>query len=699
LPRSSVEQKPRRPNVSSFHADRHVLERQVRDNPRATTRRIFFLGATRVIGSAGTDILPRAKKTKAIFAYLCLSQGEPLPRENLAEMFWNESPGTRGRDALRHALAELSHVDAGWKFERERNTVRIDTTGYWIDAFEIPDRPDRLLQDLFGVSPEFDRWLHGERARFEMRWRNVLGPKLDALIAQNAPAERRAAAARELLAVLPIHGGAIRGLMTALVDEGETADAIREFERHRLECESVAAPVSSKTLELYNTIRTSSVVQLGRPVSSGSSRIGAPASPTSQKHRPTEGVTDDGVPKRSGELSLAVLPFRNLSGGKHHDHVVQAVTEDLSEALGHVPGLFVVSRISASVFKKQDRPTQEIGAALGARYLISGYVRIIDGRARLGVELAEADSGLGLWADHFDEKIDHLLQLHSGLADAAVQAIAPEIRAAELRRLRIKRTADYSAYDYYLQAQEYMRSASRMVFESAKQLFDAALVRDPNYAAALAAEAHWHVLRIGQGWSIDPAVDTQRAEDLARRAIECNSREATAFAVQGHIAAYLRQDFDLAFSCFATALKIKPSSPRALLWNANTHSYLGEGASAVEKANRAMALSPYDPLMCAYAASSGLAHLANGQYFRAVEFALRAIRENPGYTSGYKVLVPALVLAGEEADASNRARQLLSLEPGLTVAKIRSRFPEAGDHPLRELLCEAMASAGIPRAD
>jgi len=145
--------------------------------------------------------------------------------------FWDRSGSVQSLDALRHALADLSQVRAPWRLERERHTVRLDARACWIDAFEVPDRPDRLLDDLQGVSVSFDHWIMEERARFETRWRAALERNLESLIAENAGPARRASAARDLLSVLPTHDAAVRALMKAFIDMDEPAEAIREFER------------------------------------------------------------------------------------------------------------------------------------------------------------------------------------------------------------------------------------------------------------------------------------------------------------------------------------------------------------------------------------------------------------------------------------------------------------------------------------
>jgi adenylate cyclase len=105
-------------------------------------------------------------------------------------------------------------------------------------------------------------------------------------------------------------------------------------------------------------------------------------------------------------------------------------------------------------------------------------------------------------------------------------------------------------------------------------------------------------------------------------------------------------------------------------------------------------LSPYDPLMYAYTSNAGVAYLADRQYDRAIEYALRSLRENKTYTATYKLLVVASQLAGKTEQARRTVHHLLRLEPGLTVEEFRKRHPSAA--PQTELYCNALARAGLP---
>jgi TolB-like protein/DNA-binding SARP family transcriptional activator len=658
----------------------------------STITRIYLMGSMRVMDRPGGDnILPPSKKIQAVLALLCLSRGERLLRSRIAGLIWDRSTEKQSRDSLRHALNELDGLGS-WQLEKDHETVRLNATDCWIDAFESPAQSDLLLDDLYGVSASFDHWLIGERARFEVRWQTTLEGELEDLVRNNAAPDLRLAAARKLLNFMPTHDSAVRDLMRAFAERGDRALAIREYERFRILVDaSHGMQPSKETVALYGTIRRGAVASAAPAPSSTEKKTNEGLIPNQLFDLVPTGV--GGGPPRGP--SIAVLPLRYLSGEPGQDFVAEGLVEDLIEALSRVPGVVVVSRLSAAIFRNQDRPPQEIGAALGVQYILSGSVRISGNQLRLVVELDDARTGLALWHSRLDEKTFDLIQMQGRLAETVVRAVAPRVYYTEVNRVRFKRSRDYDAYDLFLRAQESMHNPAREIFETAEKLLGAAIAREPQYATALAWLAHWHVLRVGQGWSSDPSHDTAQADHFAQQAVKCDATDPMALAVQGHIAGYLHRDFDLALARFETALRINPNSARAWLWSAYTHAWVGEGSRAVANIQQAMALSPYDPLDWAYSSGASVAYLADGQYGRAIEFAIRSIGENPGYTTGYKALILGLALANREAEARTPVHQLLSLEPRFTVEKFRLNSP-AGTGTIGEIFCDALARAGVP---
>jgi TolB-like protein/DNA-binding SARP family transcriptional activator len=692
-----------------------------------TLPRIHLVGAVRAIGPDGADILLRGrKKSRALLAFLCLARGERVSRARLVSLLWDRSEDAHARMSLRQSLSEVNNIvnrHVPGLVEIGRDSVRIDVGKCWIDALSIiePDAAANaeannliqpygdLLEDLDGITPSFDQWLAAERMRFKDRVRQILEVELDRLTAQDARPEVRAAAARRLINFEPTHEGAVRSLMKAFAQMGDRAQAVREFERCRQVLRSVLdLPPSKETISVYETLRTEEPPVISaifaEPTDVEASQDAAAGSPATslgrweirQADASNLAPTHDREPRR--EPSIAVLPLRNLSGDPAHSFVAEGLVEDLIEALSRVPHFFVISRLSTLAFRNQDRHPREIGNVLGVRYVLSGSVRVLEARLRLTIELTDTELGTALWISKFDERFADLFEVQDRLSEMIVRKVAPYLHAAEMSRIRVKRPDSLEAYDLFLRAQENMHNSSRSVFETSEALFDAAIAKDPHYAAAVAWRAYWHVLRVGQGWSANPSNDARLADQFARAAIDCDSMDPMALAVHGHVASYLYKDFDLAFRSFDTALRINANAAPAWLWSAAANAWMGNGSRAIEEINRAMALSPYDPLMYAYSGIAGMAYLVDGQYDRAIECAYRSLRENRTYTHAYRLLVIALVLAEREDEVRASARRLLDLEPGLTVAGFRRRYPGSSS-PHADLFCEALARAGIPLSE
>jgi TolB-like protein len=675
------------PNITAFAGARKTTARVESESVKVW--KIYLVGTMRVIAPGGEDILALPRKTRGLLAYLCLAQPRRVSRSRLMALLWDgfEDRARRNlRDAL-YMLERLVRAKSAGLILLDHQYVALNAERCWIDVLAEPDYQfERLLEDLDGISPSFDHWLSGERSRVEDRIRNALDAEITRLTEEKAPADQRAVAARKLVNFDRTHEGAVRALMGALADMGDHPQALREYQRCRAALrDSLDTSPSRETTALCEAIR-----------------LASPRNAANIRSPPTASLTtlnpNGGAPDRPSKPSIAVLPFRNLSGEQRHDYTADGLVEDVIGVLSRIPGFFVISRLSTLTFRRQDRLPQDIGELLDVRYILSGSMRLAHDRLYLIAELTDAVKGTVLWSSPIEERFSNLIDVQIGLAEEIVRQVGPQLRAAELQRARAKRPEQLNAYDFFLRAQEDMHNSSPAVFNGAERLFDEAIRRYPGYATALAWRAYWHVLRVGQGWSLNPEHDAALAAEFARRAIDCDPFEPMAYAVQGHIDSYLHKDFEMAFRRFETAVRLNPNAAPAWLFSGAARAWIGDGPRAVEEVSKAIALSPYDPLIYASNSAASAAHLAAGQNERAVEFAWRAVKENKTYTAAYKHLIIALVLAGRGDEARPPVQQLLRLEPGFTVERYRQRNPGIASRN-GNLCCEALAVAGIPLRD
>ena len=374
--------------------------------------RFHLIGSMRVLAANGADILPAGRKTRALLACLCLSKGERVSRGRLIGLLWDRSGDEQARMSLRQALSQLNVAtarSAPGVIEIDREAARVNPSACWIDVQAMlgayagapgplelltPYPNGRLLEDLDGVGPSFDHWLSSERSRFEDAMRGRLESELEKLLRQDARPELRAAAARRLLNFEPTHEAGCRALMMAFGQMGDRGQAIREYERlgRALRLSLDLAP-ARETQALYDAIKLSSAASspsvLPEISALGHQGAGASLGSVALKPRAANAPPDGAAaalvsPKpRPERVSIAVLPFHNLTADTANEQLCEGLAEDLIEALSRVPDLFVISRLSTMAFKQQPRLPQEIGDLLGVRYVLSGSMRASGGRIRL----------------------------------------------------------------------------------------------------------------------------------------------------------------------------------------------------------------------------------------------------------------------------------------------------------------------------
>jgi TolB-like protein/Tfp pilus assembly protein PilF len=404
-------------------------------------------------------------------------------------------------------------------------------------------------------------------------------------------------------------------------------------------------------------------------------------------------VSPDRMRRPGDAPAIAVLPFRNVSRDPAHDFLGDLIAEDLIAELCRMTDLSVISRLSTTPFR--DREPRNVAEMLGVRYVLSGSVRALGGRLSLTAELAE--EGHVLWAGKpFQGTVADMFDLQDQLSEHIATHVVLYIRNRELQRMRAKRSENLTAYERTLRAIDHLHRSSREDMEQARVILEGAIAADPEYAAPRAWLARWYVLRVGQGWSIDRDSDAIEANRHAEEAIDRDATDPWSVSVHGLVAAYLNKDLETAIARYDRALAINPSAASAWVWSTSALAWLGRGEEAVARSQRAIELSPFDPHRYYFNSIAGTAHAVAGKYEQAIELCQRALRENRMFFSAHRLLTISLALAGRLEEAKRAREELMRLEPNLTVAGWRSRYPgNASEHT--ERFCEALTMAGIPR--
>jgi TolB-like protein/tetratricopeptide (TPR) repeat protein len=365
--------------------------------------------------------------------------------------------------------------------------------------------------------------------------------------------------------------------------------------------------------------------------------------------------------------AVAVLPFHNLSSDPEQDYFADGMVEDIITGLSRIKWLFVIARNSSFFYKGKQFDVRQVGHDLGVRYVLQGSLRKSGDRLRINAQLVEAQTGRQLWTERYDRLLGDVFDVQDEIAMSVVGAIEPGLRKIEIERVKRKRPDSLDAYDLVLQA---LPSIYKLMPEGsapAIPLLQRALRLEPDYPFAHAALAWCFHIRFGRGGLGEE--DRKLAVHHARAAVSGASDDATTLAIAAFVIWFDERDLVTAFELFDRALAISNSNVVALCTSAVALAWSGYSQLAIERAQHALKLSPFDSLN--YLAYQGLAganfHL--GFYDRAYQAARRAIEFNPSFSVPYVYLAAALARLSREEDARNAAQSVLRLDPSFTIGR------------------------------
>ena len=134
------------------------------------------------------------------------------------------------------------------------------------------------------------------------------------------------------------------------------------------------------------------------------------------------------LPGRAG-LSIAVLPFTNMTGDESQAQFCHGLTEELISAMTPVAEVNVVSRTSVFQFKDESHDIRRLGRELGVKAVLEGSVRMDNAQVRTSVSLISTSDGFTIWSDSFDAKLQNAIEAQEELALTIAEALKHNLTA------------------------------------------------------------------------------------------------------------------------------------------------------------------------------------------------------------------------------------------------------------------------------
>jgi TolB-like protein/DNA-binding winged helix-turn-helix (wHTH) protein/Tfp pilus assembly protein PilF len=357
----------------------------------------------------------------------------------------------------------------------------------------------------------------------------------------------------------------------------------------------------------------------------------------------------------STKMTLAVLPFENLSQDADQGFFSDGFTEEMIAELGKLDPdhLGVIARTTTKLYKNAKKDIGQIRQELGVDYVLEGSIRRANNRMRITAQLIQTGDMTHLWAETYDRDVNDVLAIQSEVA----MKIARSLTLALVRpRSASGQSASFPAYELSLRAKFFREQATEESARKAIEYFQRAIAIDPSYAPAHAGLADCYRLLGAPGWEVEQPADLlRRAKAGAQRALALDPQSWEARAVMSMVLLDYDWDLEGAEREVKEAIRLNPSSVQAHQYYSSVLTAMGRLDAAIAEARRALEL---DPLSAIAGTTLAIRYWYAGRIDEAIAGFKKTLDTNPEFAVGHWGLAQAYRARGDtdaELDELKRA--------------------------------------------
>jgi serine/threonine-protein kinase len=374
---------------------------------------------------------------------------------------------------------------------------------------------------------------------------------------------------------------------------------------------------------------------------------------------PTATATPATVPPDEAAVSLAVLPFVDLSPDRDHEYFCQGIAEEILGGLAKVPGIRVAPASAAQRYRGPDVDLSALGRALNVAAALEGSVRASGDRLRIAVRLTDIATGHITWSAQLDRRLADVFEVQDDIARTVVEALHGGLPAAGLpSRLVPPATPDAEAYALYLRGRFHWNERTEAALVESARCFQRAIDRDARFARALAGLADTQVA-FGIYGLRPPGSVMPGARTAARAALRLDETLAEAHASLGTVLALYEWDWAAAEQAFARGIALDPAYATGLQWYAlHVLAPQGRFVEALDVVRQALRV---DPVALPVLVSLGLVHHFAGQDDTAADVLEGAIQTDDTFSPAHFFMAHVRSTLGDQGRAYAHATRALEL--------------------------------------
>ena len=399
--------------------------------------------------------------------------------------------------------------------------------------------------------------------------------------------------------------------------------------------------------------------------------------------------------KWGGRPSVAVLPFSNLSGDPEQEYFSDGITEDIITALSRHRSLAVITRNGNFASKGAGGDLRQAGLTLGAEYLVEGSVRKAGERVRISTQLVETEGGRQLWAERYDRDLQNLFALQDEITTTIAARIEPEVGLAERLRVERKAVPALHAWDFFRLGTKHFYKSTPADNLEAQRLFRRAIELDPNLAEAYGYLSYAVVLSMVY---FDAEPNEERLAEavaIGSKGVELDDQDGLIRFMYGR-ALLATKAYGDALAELETAVELNPCLAVGYCGLGDSLAYEGRITEAIPYFQKAIELSPYDPLRWAFYSYRALAHIFAQDFELASDWAQKATRVPNAHYWAFAHRVSALGHLDRPEDLHAATNELLQRKPDFSCSFALKRLFYVKNPDQLELYIEGLRRARIP---
>jgi TolB-like protein/Tfp pilus assembly protein PilF len=355
-----------------------------------------------------------------------------------------------------------------------------------------------------------------------------------------------------------------------------------------------------------------------------------PGSPSSMVRTPV--VSDSGktTAVASSSASIAVLPFTDMSAARDQDWFCDGVAEEILNALSQLKGMRVAARASAFSFRGKTDDLKAIGEKLQVATVLDGSVRRFGDQVRITVRLSDVTNGYQLWSERYDRNLSDIFDVQEEIA----KAVAARLRGSRIddsgtQPHVVRHTENQEAYHLFLRARHLWYSRSKGSLQRARELFEEASRKDPNYVLPWVGLADLYAIQSLYGFEREEYA-MPRALEAVNRALAINDKVGDAHRARGFYFLFGVQPPQVAAEAFERSIALDPASGLSHIWF-GWPTWPGREQVAIAAARRAQELDPLNPYIHSLAGAIYDFYGRGGEGLREFD---RAFEIDPNYLVG-----------------------------------------------------------------